>query len=105
MARAVVVVGTPVDLEAKEFDKRNGEKGHSLEFKLSHQATALGGSVQCEVKDRVAREQIEAASAEQRELRMVAIPYGIPFVDQKDGPDKGQTKAFVKLEVRAVLTD
>lgn len=99
MARAIVVIGTPVDLEPREFDKKDGSKGRALGFRLSHQATALSGSVPCECKDEAVWKAVEHANEFSLEIKCVAVPYCIRY--EKDG----ENRDFAKLTVRAVLAD
>lgn len=99
MARAVVVVGTPVDLEPREFEKKDGSKARSLGFKLNHQATALGGAVPCETRDELVWKLVEEAHESGSQIMCVAVPYCVRY--DKDG----ENRDFTKLTVRAVLTD
>lgn len=97
MARGIVVVGTPADLEPREFENKKGETQRSLAFRLIHPATAMGGTVQIEVRDEGVWKAVETAHAAVEQIALVAVPFAVRY--EKDG----ENRDFVKLSGRAVV--
>lgn len=102
MARAVVLVGTPVDLEMRSFTYKNGEKAGEdaqvLGFRLQHSATALAGTVSCETRDESVMSEISAAHEGRYAVQVVAVPRAVRY--ERDGAPAD----WVKMNVRGVVS-
>lgn len=103
MARALVLVGRPVDLEDGEFEFQNGdrkgEKQATLTFALMHPALAVTGAVQCDAWDEDVRKKVHAAHEAGESIQVVAIPKAFQYADKRTG----EPATFIKMNVRAVL--
>lgn len=104
MARAVVTIGVPANLETREFEygpksKRAGEPGTSLGFILSHPATALGGGSSFETTDPIIMERVRQAADALQSIQVVGIPRAHRY--ERDG----EQRDFVTFRAAAVLAE
>lgn len=88
MARAVVLTGTPANLEVNTFTNKAGEQRESLRFVMAHPMTAVSGSVQCECRRDDVRAAIEKAFEHGEMVEVVCMPDVVAFKNKQGEDDR-----------------